>query len=167
MSFQMQVPFQGVVEETAPTTHRRRRRVKKIVNTTNQILEQPTTLPENIITPTTSVRPPPISISRTAVNLETNSEEFTDIIHIIHDHRITVKRIKLIGSTEGIAGIRMIHLETGEEIYSDTIESDEISVIELVDFPQKLDDTVVLQINPGGFEVNIQQVEVWTEIANE
>ena len=171
----MHVPRQPEPSSAAP---RRRRRVKKQTDTPVDILEQPVSLTDSVLgIPTsflnslpmeTSQSPQPnVSVSRSITSFESNEEEFVDLFHIIPDPRLVIKRIRILGSSDGIGGIRVVNVETDEELISETVQNEELSAIDLPDLPENPTDIVVIQANPGGSSMIVSQVEVWTEIIPE
>ena len=165
----MHVPRQPDPGQAVP---RRRRRVKKQTDTPVDILEQPISLTDSVFGVPTSIlnrlpmeTPEPIiSVSRSITSFESNEEEFVDLFHIMPDPRLVIKRIRILGSSEGIGGIRLVNVETDEELISETVQNEELSIIELPDLPENPTDIIVIQANPGGSSMVISQVEIWTEI---
>lgn len=176
MSFQMHVPRQA---EPVQTNHRRRRRVKKTADPPANILEQPITLSDTVAgiplsvlnslpMETPVVQQPVISISRSVVNINSESEEYLPLLHVMPDSTLKIKRVRLLCSVDsGMSTIRVVNMETGEEILTETVDSEELSIVELAEFPETFSDTLVIEACPGGFTMEIPQVEIWSEICSE
>lgn len=168
----MQVPRQGAV----PPAPRRRRRVKKTVNNnTKNVLEQPVSLNETVLGIPKNVldslpiepeaKPMPVmTVSRSVTNFESDVEEFVDVMHIMTDPRLVIKRIRLLCASEGMAGLRLINMETDEELLTETVDNEELTVVELTNLPETLIDTAIIQANPEGVRLQILQVEIWSEV---
>lgn len=172
MSFQMHVPRQMDIE--VPQT-RRRRRVKKVSETAPDILQQPITLSDSVLgIPSTVINslpmeePQPVTtVSRSAVNIHSVETDFIDVMHIIPDSRILIKRVKILGCTDTAAGIRVIDMETAEELLQDTLIDEQLGVLELTGFPETFANVLIIQANPDGETLKIPQVEIWAEIKPE
>lgn len=168
-----------VPRQENPATHtRRRRRVKKADSApTPNILEQPVTLSDSVAGIPLSLinslpiespaKPQPIvSISRSLVGFKGDSEDFSTLMHILPDSTLKIKRVRVLASVgeSGLSTIRVINMETDEELLTETVESEELAVVEL-SIPEIFSDPLVIQACPGGFPMEIPQIEIWTEIA--